>query len=100
MIKTPKHACEANLMLCENEESVFQACKICGTTFPAPFKEAYKRLPVFLVAGFDPLRHLTTGDLIEMVRVEIDFFEQGEDSDIKTRHQLHQAELFIEAVTG
>ena len=60
-----------------------------------PFDRAINTMPGFLTAGLDCHSHRTIGDLIFMAQTQLDFYEEGEDSDIRTPYQARAARRWI-----
>lgn len=59
------------------------------------FKEVHKKIPVVLYASFDPKAHTTIGGLRALARHELDLFEEGEETDIRTTRQLNAVRKFL-----
>ncbi len=58
------------------------------------FDQAMKKSPRLLMNGFDPLAHTTVRDLFHLAQHELDLYEEGEPTDIKTRKQFHAVQVF------
>lgn len=59
------------------------------------FHQAYKEFDQINIGGFDALAHKTAGDLVFLVRHELDLYEESEENDFKTRRQVTLAKRFI-----
>lgn len=57
------------------------------------------KLPGFLMGGYDPFHHKTPDDLRRMVQYQIDFYEEGEDSDIQNKRQYQTAKRWLAKLT-
>jgi hypothetical protein len=63
------------------------------------YETALKRLPRFLVDGLDVLgQHKTVSDLKFMAETQLDFYYEGEDSDIKTPRQEQTAIRYVKTL--
>jgi hypothetical protein len=60
-----------------------------------PFDIALKALPKYIV-GYDALSHKTVSDLVFLARHELDLYEEGEDTDIRTLKQAAAVRAYIE----
>lgn len=54
---------------------------------PDGFREALKALPRAVERSYDPLQHKTISDLVHLVRHELDLYEEGEETDIRSWKQ-------------
>ena len=59
------------------------------------FGELVERMPIQLVGSFDALRHKTPADLARLAEHEIDLFDEGEESDIKTHRERFDVRAFL-----
>lgn len=57
------------------------------------FKKALKKAPY--LGGIDFLRHTTVEDLHYLTQHEIDLYEEGEQSDIKTDRELRIYQKYL-----
>lgn len=51
------------------------------------------------MGGYDPFHHKTPDDLRRMVQYQIDFYEEGEDSDIQNKRQYQTAKRWLAKLT-
>ena len=59
------------------------------------FHEAYLDFERLNIGGFDPLSHTSPGDLWSLVLLEVDLFDEGEETDIKSRRQYAMAKRYL-----
>ncbi len=59
------------------------------------FYAAFHRLPMCVVGNFDPLVHKTVADLRYIVRHELDMFEEGQETDIRTKRSEQACRKFL-----
>jgi len=58
------------------------------------FEKAYKELPAYC-NGYDSLYHKTANDLAWLVLLQIDLFDEGEDSEIRNIRQYNQCKKYV-----
>lgn len=58
------------------------------------FKQALKAMPR-CIGGIDPWIHETPADLAFLALLQLDLYEEGEESDIRTRRQYLAAKRFV-----
>jgi hypothetical protein len=58
------------------------------------FEEALKNMPE-CIYGYDPFNHKTANDLAWLVLLQIDLFQEGEDSEIRTKSDLIKCKNFV-----
>lgn len=59
------------------------------------FEKAFKAMPR-CVGGFDALTHFNVDDLVFLTQLQMDLFEEGEESDIKNRRQYEQCKKYVQ----
>lgn len=81
------------------EELRVQPVMIYENVGQPPFKQALRAFPKFLMS-FDALSHKTTSDLVFLARHELDLYEEGEETDIRTPAELAKVRQFVRAYGG
>ena len=54
---------------------------------PLDFDRAVRTLPAALQRSFDPMQHKTLDDLRALAEHELDLYEEGEETDIRSKRQ-------------
>lgn len=62
------------------------------------FKQALKRLPRCAEGNFDFLSHKTIADLRFIVRHELDLWEEGQETDIRTAQDVAACRRFLDQI--
>lgn len=60
------------------------------------FDLALKQLPRVCMGNYDPLAHTTVQDLVYCAQHELDMYEEGEETDIKSAKQAQKVRDFIQ----
>lgn len=58
------------------------------------FQKAFDEMPL-CVGGFDGLRHDSPADCAWLVQMQVDLWDEGEESDIKTKRQYEQCKRYL-----
>lgn len=61
------------------------------------FDLALKQLPESCRGKYDPLSHKSVADLIYCAQHELDMYEEGEESDIKSDREAQKVRYYIKA---
>ena len=57
------------------------------------FEKAYAEMPDY-ISGYDPFNHKTADDLGWLVLLQCDLYEEGEESDIRTKAMYRRSLAF------
>ena len=63
-------------------------------------KELLDRLPSGVVAGYDPLNHITPAAILGLARHELDLWEEGEESGITSARQARRVRRMLAESRG
>jgi len=64
------------------------------TTASTEFDAAFKELPK-CCRGFDPWYHKTCSDLAWLVLLQVDLYDENEDSEIKNMREYQQCKRYV-----
>lgn len=59
------------------------------------FEAALRDLPLAVFGSYDALYHKTVSDLVWIAQHELDLYEEGEETDIRSKAQVAQVRKFI-----
>jgi len=62
------------------------------------FEKAFNSMPKCLVAGYDSFHHKSVKDLWWMARIQLDLYEEDEDSDIVTDKDLRHVKNWMSSI--
>jgi len=58
--------------------------RLDGAARPGAFEVALKNLPRTVIGNYDPLTHKTVSDLVWIARHELDMYQEGQETDIRS----------------
>lgn len=67
---------------------------------PMTFEQARKALPGTVLLNLDPMTHTTVDDLAFIAQFELDLYEEGEPTEIKTAAQANAVRRYIAKCKG
>lgn len=65
---------------------------------PSPFKSwssAVAHMPLSIIGNFDPLQHTSFSDCAYCAQHELDMYEEGEETDIKSEREAKRVRTYL-----